>query len=154
MEDQAFSPTYGLASPSTPSSSPSPVSKLSLLLSLSVCRKSSNLAYGRGGGISNDGEKAWSSASHSTLSGKLCEWKGGGRTTSIFVNHLPHLIAAVTVRRSLGCCSTTLGLFSETGFHYGMERNFVCSWRRPNCRSQVIDLSLSLLISRRLVFWG
>ncbi len=28
-----------------------------------------------------------------------------------------------------------------------MERNFVCSWRRPNCRSQVIDLSLSEMIS-------
>ncbi len=29
--------------------------------------------------------------------------------------------------------------------HYGVERNFVCSWRRPNCRSQVIDLSLSAI---------
>jgi hypothetical protein len=26
-------------------------------------------------------------------------------------------------------------------FHYGIERNFVCSWRRPNCRSQITDLS-------------
>ncbi len=40
-----------------------------------------------------------------------------------------------------------LGLYSETGLHIGMERNFVCSWRRPNCRSQVIHLSLSALIS-------
>jgi hypothetical protein len=39
-----------------------------------------------------------------------------------------------------------LGLYSETGFHIGMERNFVCLWRRPNCRSQVIDLYLSALI--------
>ncbi len=38
-------------------------------------------------------------------------------------------------------------LYSETGLHIGMERNFVCSWCRPNCRSQVIDLSLSALIS-------
>jgi hypothetical protein len=29
------------------------------------------------------------------------------------------------------------GINSETGFYYGMERNFVCTWRRPNCRSQV-----------------
>jgi hypothetical protein len=40
-----------------------------------------------------------------------------------------------------------VGLYSETGFYYGIERNFVCSWRRPNCKSQVIDLSLSALIS-------
>ncbi len=40
-----------------------------------------------------------------------------------------------------------LGLYSETGFHIDMERNFVCLWRRLNCRSQVIDLSLSALIS-------
>jgi hypothetical protein len=29
----------------------------------------------------------------------------------------------------------------------GMDRNFVCLWRRHNRRSQVIDLSLSALIS-------
>jgi hypothetical protein len=40
-----------------------------------------------------------------------------------------------------------LGLYSEMGLHIDMERNFACSWRRPNCRSQVIDLSLSALIS-------
>ncbi len=39
------------------------------------------------------------------------------------------------------------GWYSETGFHIGMDRNFVCLWRRRNCRSQVIDLSLSALIS-------
>jgi hypothetical protein len=39
------------------------------------------------------------------------------------------------------------GLYSKSGFDYGMKRNFVCSWRRPNCRSQVIDLSLSALIN-------
>jgi hypothetical protein len=43
--------------------------------------------------------------------------------------------------------SRVLDLYSETGFHYGMERNFVCSWHKPNCRSQVSDLSLSALIS-------
>ncbi len=41
----------------------------------------------------------------------------------------------------------SLGLYSETWFHIGMDRNFVCLWRRHNCRSQVIDLSLSALIS-------
>ncbi len=40
-----------------------------------------------------------------------------------------------------------LGWYSETRFHIGMDRNFVCFWRRYNCRSQVIDLSLSVLIS-------
>ncbi len=39
------------------------------------------------------------------------------------------------------------GLYSETGFHIGMHHNFVCLSRRHNCRSQVIDLSLSALIS-------
>jgi hypothetical protein len=39
-----------------------------------------------------------------------------------------------------------LGLYSETVFHIGMDRNFVCLWRRHNCRSQVIDLSLSDLL--------
>ncbi len=39
------------------------------------------------------------------------------------------------------------GLYSETGYPIGMERNFVCSWCRHNCRSQVIDLSLSALSS-------
>jgi hypothetical protein len=41
-----------------------------------------------------------------------------------------------------------MSLNSATGliFRDGM-RNFVCSWRRPNCRSQVIDLSLSALVS-------
>jgi hypothetical protein len=42
-------------------------------------------------------------------------------------------------------CNFALGLYSETGFHNG--RNFVCLWRRHSCRSQVIDLSLSALIS-------
>jgi hypothetical protein len=41
-----------------------------------------------------------------------------------------------------------LGWYSETGgFHIDMDCNFVCIWRRHNCRSQVIDLSLSALIS-------
>ncbi len=43
--------------------------------------------------------------------------------------------------------NTGSGLYSETGFHIGMDRYFACSWRRHNCRSQVIDLSLSALIS-------
>jgi hypothetical protein len=49
------------------------------------------------------------------------------------------------------CCSTRPAwcsnkpglLFRETGFHIGMDRNFVCLWHRHNC----IDLSLSALIS-------
>ncbi len=35
------------------------------------------------------------------------------------------------------------GISSETGFHYGAERNFVCLWRSPNWRSQVISLGLA-----------
>jgi hypothetical protein len=41
----------------------------------------------------------------------------------------------------------TRGRYSETGFHIGMDRSFVSLWRRHNFRSQVIDLSLSALIS-------
>ncbi len=37
----------------------------------------------------------------------------------------------------------SLGLYSETGFLIGMDRYFVCLWRR----SQIINLSLSALIS-------
>jgi hypothetical protein len=40
-----------------------------------------------------------------------------------------------------------MGWFSEAVFHIGKDRNFVCLWRRHNCKSQVIDLSLSVLIS-------
>ncbi len=40
------------------------------------------------------------------------------------------------------------GIYSETGFHYGVERNFIWSWCRPNGRSQVIEISLCALISR------
>ncbi len=43
--------------------------------------------------------------------------------------------------------SSSQGWYSETGFHIDMDRNFVGLWRRHNCRSQVIDLSLSALIS-------
>jgi hypothetical protein len=39
------------------------------------------------------------------------------------------------------------GWYSKTGYHIDMDCNFVCLWRRHNCRSQVIDLSLSALIS-------
>jgi hypothetical protein len=39
------------------------------------------------------------------------------------------------------------GLHLETWFHIGMDRNFVCLWCKHNCRSQVIDISLSALIS-------
>jgi hypothetical protein len=35
---------------------------------------------------------------------------------------------------------------AEAGFHIGMDRNFVCLWRRHNCGIKVIDLSLSALI--------
>ncbi len=48
IEDQAFSPPYDLAPPHP--LPPSPVSKLSLFLSLSVCRQSSFLTRGGGEG--------------------------------------------------------------------------------------------------------
>jgi hypothetical protein len=58
-EDQAFSPSYDLASP---------LSKLSLLLSLPICRRSS-LLTGRGWDRSQiTREKAWSVINHSILS--------------------------------------------------------------------------------------
>ncbi len=43
--------------------------------------------------------------------------------------------------------TTHLGCYSDTGFHIGMDCNFVCLWLRHNWRSQVIELSLSALIS-------
>jgi hypothetical protein len=37
--------------------------------------------------------------------------------------------------------------YSQTGVYIVVNRNFVCLWRRQNCRSQVFGLSLSVLIS-------
>jgi hypothetical protein len=71
IEGLAFLPSYDLAPPPPPF----PVSKLSLLYSLPVCRPSSLLTKerGRGGGgaKSYDSEKAWSSIIHSVLSVSL-----------------------------------------------------------------------------------
>jgi len=69
IEDQAFSPSYDLAPPPPPS----PVSKLSLFLSLPMYRRSSLLAGEGGIGGKrriqiNDGEKACYFKIHSTLS--------------------------------------------------------------------------------------
>jgi hypothetical protein len=70
IDDQAFLPSYEMAPP--PTFSPSTVSKLSLFLSLPVCRCSSLLTrkVGGGGGGSNlyVCEKALSSIDHSILS--------------------------------------------------------------------------------------
>ncbi len=73
IEDQAFLWWYDLAIWSPPTPSPSPVSKLSLLLSLFVCHRSSLPTDGWGGGggrgaKSSDHEKALSSIKHSILS--------------------------------------------------------------------------------------
>jgi hypothetical protein len=68
IEYEAFMPSYDFASPSPP---PSPVSKLSLILSLPVCRRSSSLTgerAGGGGAKSYDDEKIWYSMIHSILS--------------------------------------------------------------------------------------
>jgi hypothetical protein len=48
-------------------------------------------------------------------------------------------------------CTSGLPFKDATGLHIGMDRNFVCLWRRHNCRSQVIDLSLSAQISLFLI---
>jgi hypothetical protein len=58
-------------------------------------------------------------------SGTLIGWKSGQTT-----------FVSIWDRRE-GAWLRTQGLYSETGFHNGMERKFVCSWRRPNCISQV-----------------
>jgi hypothetical protein len=44
----------------------------------------------------------------------------------------------VTYEYQLGCDGTDKvrnfqGCYSETGFHIGLDRNFVCLWRRHNC---------------------
>ncbi len=66
-EDQAFSLSYDLAPPTTPSLSP--ISKLSLFLSLTSRHRSSLRERGGWGGAKPyDGEKAWSSMSPSILS--------------------------------------------------------------------------------------
>ncbi len=69
-----------------------------------------------------------------------------GRGPSLFYCRLNllHLSPPLTFSEDR---QTLLGLYSETGFHIGMDRNCVCLWRRHNCRSQVIDLSLSALLS-------
>ncbi len=67
IEDQALLRSYDQAPHPPPHPSTSPISKLSLLLSLSVCRRSSLLTKGGGGGRgakSYDREKAWPSIIH------------------------------------------------------------------------------------------
>jgi len=57
-----------------PAPTPSPVSKFSRFLSLSVCRRSSWLTggdWGGGGDNTSGGEKAWSSINHPVLSGVI-----------------------------------------------------------------------------------
>ncbi len=66
-------------------------------------------------------------------------WIGRGRILQEIIHFWPIF--------NLFFCQITQGLYSETGFHTGMDHNFVCLWRRHNCKSQVIDLSLSALIS-------
>ena len=70
-EDQALALSSDLAPPPHPSPL-SPVSKLSLFLSLPVCSRSSLLTgegeRGQGGAKSYRGEEAWSSINHSILS--------------------------------------------------------------------------------------
>jgi hypothetical protein len=77
IDDQAFSPSYDLAPrPPPPTPSPYPFSKLSLFLSLPICRRRSSLLTGEGGGgergaksyDSEHSEKAWSSINNSMLS--------------------------------------------------------------------------------------
>ncbi len=75
IEDQAFSSSYDFGS-YPPPPPPSPVIKLSLFLSLPVCRRSS-LQTGKGGRRGwrgaklHDDEKAWSSIKYSILSASL-----------------------------------------------------------------------------------
>jgi hypothetical protein len=74
IEDQAFLLSYDSAPRPSPYPS-SPASKLSIFLSLPVCRRS--VLYWRGGGGAGDGrgaksydrEKAWPSINHSILPG-------------------------------------------------------------------------------------
>jgi len=53
-----------------------------------------------------------------------------------------------SINQPLTCSEREQGWYSKTGFHIvDMDRNLVCLWRRHNCRSQVIDISLSVRIS-------
>ncbi len=70
IKDQTFLPSYDLAP--LPPIAPSPVSKVSLFLSLSVCRaywqKGGTGGGSRGRSESYEREKSWSSINHSILS--------------------------------------------------------------------------------------
>ncbi len=71
IENQAFLRSYDSAPRPPPLPSPSLVSKLSLFLSLSVCRRSGEVGSGRGGGLeakAYDREKTWPSINHSIVS--------------------------------------------------------------------------------------
>ncbi len=50
------------------------------------------------------------------------------------------------MRRRITVTSSLTKIYIDR-LHIGMDRNFVCLWRRRNCKSQVIDLSLFALIS-------
>ncbi len=91
----------------------SPVSKLSIFLSLPVCRQSS-LLTGEGGGWekSNDGEKAWSSINHTLrlISGRYCARKN----LQIVFEVTPHppLLCLYGIPVPFFCCLYLFYLFS------------------------------------------
>jgi hypothetical protein len=78
------------------------------------------------------------------------EWKGeSGDGDCVLVDFILQCTTCITFMtgfRNNFQGRGSQGLYSEMGFRYGLERNFACSWRRPSCRSQVIDLSLSALV--------
>ncbi len=43
------------------------------------------------------------------------------------------------------------GCYSETGFHIGMDRNFVCLWRRHNCNCSL--LFCANLLTFEINYW-
>jgi hypothetical protein len=63
-----------------------------------------------------------------------------------YIQRRGYIFAWIVILSVYGA-DTIEGCYSETGFHIGMDRNCVCLWHRHNCRSQVIDLYLSALIS-------
>jgi hypothetical protein len=86
-------------------------------------------------GTENGKNEEEKSSVPSDLAFSIVKHMGGVKRTTFLC--VP-VIATSTLFSISPYISCNQSIYSETGFHYGVERSFVSLWRRPNCRSQVI----------------
>ncbi len=144
---------------SNPPPPPPPVSKLSLYLSLPLCRRSSLLTGGGGRGAKSydDGEKAWPSINHSILSmrGFFTTWSGNfycrphlfePKRIFWFCKNIHALLPSKTVTNKIRHLRKTLDKHEVQNKHVHTGSKFLhCTERKINSftQSSVFVLCLS-----------